>query len=214
MEIKATVNSLNSALKILQERVEVIESTVEGLTDSLLRHDSELEKIKINLKNQNLIIVGLDESVDETEDLLVQKLNNFITSTLETDPVNIDTAFRFGAKCEGKPRNVNVKFCRESHRNAVFNARHTLFRKKLRIYINEDLPPETRTRRHQLRIECHKAVNLGKNARLVGDKLIIDNVVHVLSQDGKLVQYVHTPYLLASASKLPSYLKSRDPVCT
>jgi hypothetical protein len=81
-----------------------------------------------------------------------------------------------------------VKFIREFHRNAVLQGRKLLREKRIPVFINEDLPPETVKRRYQLRMECNKASQAGKRTRLLGDKLIIDDVTYIIDEEGRFVQ--------------------------
>jgi len=186
-ELLDRVDSLHGSLKKLNKRVEVVENNVNQCTNQISHHDKELEAIRIEMRKLNLVFVGIQESPSEN---LIDIMNTFICDLLElhSDSATIDTVHRIGVVRQGGHRNVRVKFACEGARNMVWNNRKMLRDKKTDFYINEDLPPVTLGRRRQLREEERKARNLGKSTRLLGDRLVIDNINYELNNAGELVQ--------------------------
>ena len=189
--LQNTVSEIHTNQLNVETRVETLETRVEALETKLEANnckklERELEKAQIELKKLNLIIVGLHEEKIETPQNLIDWLHDFINNALELRNIEIDMAYRVGVSVNNKPRNIIVKFARASHRVAVFNNRNKLRDKDIPVYINEDFPPDTLTRRYYLRMECKKAHSLGKVTRLLGDQLIIDNITYGLDENRQL----------------------------
>jgi hypothetical protein len=188
-KVHYTVNEVKKTVSELQLRVTSVESRTTDNSTELSKHSHELEKIQIELRKLNLIVVGLDEEPNEDRLMLLEKVSNFVETVLECPGVSIDSVFRLGQVREGiSGRNIKIKFAFEVHRNRVWNNRGKPREKKLFVFINEDLPPVTQDRRKTLREEAAKAVSLGKSARVVGDKLIMNDVTYKLDTTGSLVQ--------------------------
>lgn len=157
-------------------------------------HDNELEKINIELRKLNLIVVGLADDVAENEQSLRTKLQSLITEKLTQSEVIIDNAYRIGKHKHGFTRPIKLQFRHKSHRDLIWNNRNNLRTMKTSIFVNEDLPPATQNKRRILRTECSKFFKLGHSTRLLGDKLFIDSVCYELDTNNELIQ-----------SRIPSY---------
>ena len=185
------VDSVLNSVKSLEERIAKVESTV---SESETKHSTqfnalskEMEQIQIDFRKLYLIFVGLKEDAGETERVILNKINDFCKVELEVGEVQLDTAYRFGDNRFG-PRHIKVKFLSLRQRNEVFSSRNRLRTKKIPVYINEDLPPQTTNRRKLLRKECTEAKDSGHKTRLLGDKLWIDDIPYEMDDKNTLVR--------------------------
>lgn len=158
-EFKEAVNLISTTIRKVEEDVEKLQEVVGKNEYNISFHQSEIEYLQIQIRKLNLIIVGLEESSDETKELLEKKVQEVIKNTLEIKDISISTdgCFRIGKIYVGKHRNIKIKLCTELHREAILSKRHLLKEKKLNIYINEDLPTSVLIGRINLRLECSKA---------------------------------------------------------
>ena len=184
-EIHTNQQKVEKKCENLETRIVTLESSI--VKQNVKRYDSELEKLQIDSRKLNLIIVGLRDDRNETNQNLLDLLYNFIRDALELQNIAIDIAYRLGTSRDGNlPRNIKIIFTKQSDRLLVLKSKDKLRDKNIPVYINEDLPPHTLERRHLLRIECNKAHKMGKVTRLLGDRLIIDNITYFLNDDKKL----------------------------
>ena len=193
-ELKANVFHISEKIDSVIKRVEAVEQTVKVNQSKIANHDKEFEKLKIELRKLNLIVVGLADEANESDQKLRLKLQTLISEKLTQSEVIIDNAYRLGKPRQGYVRPIMLKFRYESHRNLVWDNRNNLRTPKTNIFINEDLPPATQNKRRILRDECSKLFKLGHTTRLLGDKLFIDSVCYELDDDNTLIQ-----------SRIPSY---------
>jgi hypothetical protein len=205
-EVLTRLDLIHGSIEKLSERVDTVEVKVQEssakITENcskISQHDSELESIRVEMRKYSLIFVGLSE--DPNMDLWNQ-VQTIISDVLELDDkmIIIDKIHPIG------PRSAKVKFVSESSRDTVFYSRKKLREKKTNYYINEDLPPITQQRRYLLRQEEKMARNLGRTTRLLGDRLVIDNISYEINNEGVLVQVQRPqrPNRPAHSNKIPS----------
>lgn len=92
---------------------------------------------------------------------------------------DIDLVYRTGANHGNAPRPVFVSFIRARDKREIFQKRDSLREGTSTrwIYVNEDVPPELRGPRADMRALARHASDLGHTARAVANKLIINNRV-------------------------------------
>ena len=188
-DAKKQFEFMSGSVKALDERITIVEKKLaHNSGQQNLAYNRELELVQIEIRKLNLIFVGLQENTEENEESLIKMIENFCSKELEVRNVKVDTAHRLGYNMNG-PKHIKVRFLSLSQRNAVFIARTKLRTKRIPVFVNEDLPPQTMTRRKVLRDECSKAYKLGHKTRLLGDRLFIADIAYELNENGKLVQW-------------------------
>ena len=171
--------------------MDIVEQLSKESKSVTTKQQNEIEEIQIQLRQINLIIVGLKDYPGETEVQLRHSIGHFFKNALGIDvDIPIDSCYRFGAPIDSN-RKIKVKFCTQFNRDLVYSKRVILNTKKLKIYINEDLPPATQFKMKQLRDEVSKARSLGKQSSLRGRRLVIDQKLYDL-EDGQLIEYKKT----------------------
>jgi len=188
------VDKINSRLTDIEKNVTDLSAKVNVLecesnknkTDNL-KCSGELEQIRIEIRRANLIFINIKE---ETNEDLFTIIRNIITGNLglNSEVIPIDLIFRLGRPKQNYNRPIKVKFSCEYHKQKVFNKRHMLRNLNPPIYINEDLPPLTQEKRKLLRVENKKRLDLGQNSKVVGDKIIINNITYEYDEQNQLVQ--------------------------
>ncbi len=194
-QVLSTMSTYQNTQQSHQQQLENLKVDVKEIKEALelngtggKAQNTDLELIQIELRKLNLLITGLCEELDETPSSLLSKVTQFFREALALKDIDIDIVHRIGVHVENRVRHVKVKFQREAHRNLVWNSRNRLRENGMAIFINEDLPPATLKKRFLLRTEGKKATAAGKTVRLLGDKLVVDNVTYTLDDNEKLVQ--------------------------
>jgi hypothetical protein len=132
-EIKDLVTSHERRLHNTEVRVENVESSLQKL-------ELENEDIRKELNKINLIVEGIPDTEDETEDELYGRVKYFLSNQIEQD-VSFDNAYRLGKPRPDYRRPIRVRFMTMLQRNIVYQNRS---KAKHPFYVNEDLPFTTR----------------------------------------------------------------------
>lgn len=158
-------------------------------------------ELDVNIRKKHLILTGIDETpaqsnygktrpVDdegnemETEDSGYNPTLSIVFDTLHAihDTLlieDLDVAYRLGKKGPN-PRPVLVKFAKECVRNEVNRKRFNMkdSDESKNIFMNEDLPSKVNAYRADLRCLVAHAKSKSINAKILGNKISIDNKIY------------------------------------
>lgn len=169
-DMKVKYESDHLIIKDLKRQLDYANSKIVSL-------ETRLTSLSLEIRDRSLIINGIPE--DDLTPLISQVhdiLGKLFPSLHRTD---IDLVYRTGARFGNTPRPVFVSFIRARDKREIFERRDTL-RDDVStkwIYVNEDIPPELRGPRADMRALAKYATEIGYNAKAVGDKLVIENRV-------------------------------------
>jgi len=149
-DLKRTVNNHDKRLSDAESGIQKLELSVNQIT-------SENELIQIELKKLNLVFMGIQDDLEESQDQLYTKVQSIISKTTPLD-IPLDTFYRLGYFNSAKNRPVKVKFTSMTQRNIIYSNRSNLLPPN---FINEDLPYSTRKSNAILRNKKKEAINEG-----------------------------------------------------
>ncbi|OXA38453.1 hypothetical protein Fcan01_26847 [Folsomia candida] len=139
-EINTNLNNkfskLNELIIAHEKNVVKLQSEVSYLRNTVDKISSENDYLWSEINKLNLVINGVSESENETNDQLRDKISELLKQLMGKD-CNFDTVHRLGKIINGKQRMVKIRFFSLYLRDEVFKNR---FNNKHPIYINEDLP--------------------------------------------------------------------------
>lgn len=119
--------------------VEKMESKVAEMQRYCLLNKFENDKLEQYSRRDNLRISGLEEDVDETEEVLEAKVIELAADIgVKLKPEEISVAHRLGKPRDGG-RPLIVRFCHRKKRNEMMSNKKRLKGSQRKVYINEDL---------------------------------------------------------------------------
>lgn len=141
-KIEQEVTSNSSTIRTLKRKVEDQERKIQAL-------ENENDRLYRSVNFQNLVITGLPETANETDEQLRYELSQLFSAITECH-INFDTAHRFQTKSNRNTfsRPIRVRFISFSDRNKVYESKEYL---PENIFINEDLPFRVRQDNHAIR---------------------------------------------------------------
>lgn len=201
---EANIASLQNQLRVCKADNEECRAKMNEMELQMKLQKSELRDTKrmvldmgLEVHERRLVISGIPEN--DNEDLLqsvIDTLNATITSILKQHKPNqgkqpvrsalrcltladIDNAFRSGKPPAKKStrkhsRNIVVVFS-FSHVRQMILAIKPLISTRDKFFLSEDLHPEAKAHRSDLKIIAAGAKRLGLDTKITGNKLIIDN---------------------------------------
>lgn len=150
--------------------IEQIQSQLKGVI-------SENIDLKNRLLNQerysgefNLRFGGISEKADEN---CMNIINSVITKDLGIQNVQVENAHRVGKKREGQTRHVIAKFILRPQRRQVLTTAKSVLKDK-DTFVTEDLIPEDRQKKNQLREIMAKYYSEGRKVRFSRGRLFVD----------------------------------------
>ena len=165
------MNSLMSQVAHERQMTQVLRKT-------LVKQAMKMTQLETYSRRANLILEGLEE--EEAENLLQTcitcLLDKFHTSM---NPNDIDKVHRYGRSFNGRPRPVIIKFISHNARDKVLLSTRMFKQKPRDLYVNEDLPPEAKSMRSDIRAISIQARTSGaKTVKLMGDRVLIDGKMY------------------------------------
>ena len=172
------IDALKTTVKNLEAENQKLRSTLTtgGETHNLA--DQIQQHIARNDQKYQVIIEGVPENRAEDPTLTARQL---CTDAGVNIPItDIDSAYRLG-KFNDKaslPRTILVTFTKKANRDAVYRNRLNIKQNPLckNIWINENLDQQQRKERAILRTVVDFAKDQGREARMVGDQVIISGL--------------------------------------
>ena len=183
-EMALTISTLRTELKDRDGTIEQLKEASDKIKSENVALKQRLLSVETEIRRDNVIFTGLKLSyadaansstgTNESSLRLVNEVAAICSNTLQvpTTALDISSAFPLFKGSRTAPSVVLVKFNRRSHRDNVFFARKklmTLSATENKVFVNEDLPPETRKL-------------MGSIRRMVGN----GNVAGVWSRSGKV----------------------------
>jgi hypothetical protein len=194
--LKKENEKVNTKLKVITERVRILEKTNKDIEESLTvtqdiqdkkvcelekkmknknsvgeEEKNKLRQLEDRLRRNNLRIDGLPENDQETWDQTEKKLLILFENELNIRNVDIERAHRVGKKEETKTRTIVAKILHYKDKIKVLHSSNRL--KGTGIYINEDFSYETTVIRKKLVEEMKIHRKNGKYSSINYDKLIV-----------------------------------------
>ena len=198
LENESTVKNLQKTVADIEESKNFDSSKITSLCESQKRVDqshsklcSDLKSVKeqntklseqlLDLKGRsmrdNLLFFGFPEAQDPRNERCISKILDFCEIELELgdvrETVKIDRAHRLGQRKPNKIRPIVAKFNYFQDKEAIKKASSEKLVNS-RFSVGDQFPMEIQQRRRKLIPVMKKALNEGKDAVLVYDKLYID----------------------------------------
>ena len=168
-ELKESIT--NSVMEKINEKIKPIIAENKNLKEKIMSLEKEMEYLKRDKKQNNIIIFGLREEEDSPSGLIQAAKNIFNKDlSINIQDSEINKIYRIGKKYpDGKPRPVLLSFVNLWKKNEIMKVR-----KKLKnIYIEEDYSKEVLEKRKMLQTKLKEERMKGNFAYLKHDKLIV-----------------------------------------
>ena len=194
-EMSGDIEVQDSRLKDLEDRFEKLENENKLLQEELVKvkgqpskppttlDDTQIEdKVQTLLRRQerltHLLIDGVCENPNEN---VLEQVGLILYDTqLNLDRNSIRKVYRLGVLNEKnwRPRPIVVEFDTRETRDQVFRARYNIKTNPncANVWINERLDDEQRTQRMEMRALADLAKEQQREARVVGDTLIVSGI--------------------------------------
>ena len=177
--LKGNIVKLEEENSELKKKLMEQQPNIEGEVNKRV-HRSEQRK--------QLIIEGVPKNMTENVILTAKEL--CVDTGVHVQIPDLDNAFRLGKLKEksARPRNILVQFTRVPTRDEVYKNRINIKKNPLckSIWINENLYQDQRKQRAIMRTVVDFAKEKGKEARLVGDTMIISGLKYSFDRLGAL----------------------------
>lgn len=137
---KGAIQDLNRSLEEL--RLEVRSGAGPASTsqkEEIEWLNAEVERLENYQRKINLILVGVPESANETNETLAVKVQSYFRNILGVSGVGIDVTHRFGQAFKNQPKKVIVRFSSLQEKDRVWQAKEALKNKKKPA--DDDTPP-------------------------------------------------------------------------
>ncbi|XP_022823317.1 uncharacterized protein LOC111354205 [Spodoptera litura] len=170
VEITETIT--NSIMSRMDDKLMPILEENKFLKQKIETQEKEIEYLKREKRNNNIIIFGVDEK-EGTAMELINSIKNILKRdvNIDMDENAINKIYRLGkiTKESNKPRPVLCSFVNEWRKNEIMRKKKDL----KEIYITEDYPREVLEKRKALQVKLLEERKKGKIAFLKYDKLVI-----------------------------------------
>uniref|UniRef100_A0A2A4K1M2 Endonuclease-reverse transcriptase n=1 Tax=Heliothis virescens TaxID=7102 RepID=A0A2A4K1M2_HELVI len=168
-ELKESIT--NNILEILDEKLQPVITENKILKTKVENLEREIETLKREKKQNNLIMFGVNEDERSTQDLIQNIINIFKTDLdMQFQEHEINKIYRLGkAKSSGKPRPILLSFVSEWKKNEVMKKKKNL----RNVYVTEDYTKEVLEKRKTLQAQLKEERERGNIAYLKFDKLVV-----------------------------------------
>ncbi|XP_077500058.1 uncharacterized protein LOC144110858 [Amblyomma americanum] len=166
------------ALSGLENRVMSCQEQVSCMSTTIERLEARLEQLENYSRRSNLIIYGIPESEEETNETLEETVNKDIFhDILGLDPIPIERIHRLGKPAIDKTRPVILKLLDSRHKTVILKNGKKLKGKDYSI--GEDFSKNVRELRKKLWDSAKPNRDKKERVSLVFDKLYINNIPYV-----------------------------------
>ncbi len=152
-----------------------LEKQVEGLEKDNKMLRQQVQQMGDYNRRENLILEGLEDNKNETDEMLLEKMQSVFRNNLQVGDVEMikfDRFHRLGRYNSSRQRAVIIRFNWYRDRMRVWERRKNL--KGSKLFLKEDFSHTTKEARGTLYPYLRAAISAGKRATQVGDKLLID----------------------------------------
>uniref|UniRef100_A0ABM0MP64 Uncharacterized protein LOC102801451 n=1 Tax=Saccoglossus kowalevskii TaxID=10224 RepID=A0ABM0MP64_SACKO len=190
-QLSSEVRELKSGVKVNCERIQLLTDEVKYLRDKLYTVEFENDKTKAELLRNNLIFHGLPQSGFENWQETEDALRSFISEKLDmhAEEIEFERVHRI-THVRSRPQPVVARFLRYKQREKVLRASSVL--KGTKYWIREDYTPRIRNLRGKLGKYVMEAREEGKSAKLLYDKIKIDNTVYKYDEETETIKPLET----------------------
>lgn len=168
-ELKESIT--NSIMEKMDEKLKSIITENKVLKEKILSLEKEVDYLKRDKKQNNVIIFGLGEEEESTSGL-IQVVKEIFNKDLHINigDFEINKIYRIGKKSsDGKPRPILLSFVNFWKKNEVMKVRKNL----KDIYITEDYSKEVLEKRKMLQTKLKEERMKGNFAYIKYDKLVV-----------------------------------------
>lgn len=198
IKTQTQVGGISTHFNDTDERLSKLEREVvslRGYTEDLENYCISLDTI---LRKHHLLLNGVPEKQDESVNLSAFRVLQMCFQDINL--TDLDYCYRIGTPPPPPPgigqhgktkaRPILVKLLREDHQRRVYRNRNVLRQTEeyASVYINEDLPQIITQRRADIRSVYLNAKEKGHEAKMIGTKVVIDDVTYQHRDLGALPQ--------------------------
>ena len=188
-EIRIELNNIRTEIKDSKCELKYSKYNCEELKAENKVLKDHINKLDNYSRRKNIIIRGIEESEDESNDTCVRKVREFMRTQLKLDDDTVDSikfagCHRLSANANRKRHNsqqfnqkrpIIVQFCNQADKATVWGAKTQI--SDNRVSVSENFSSDTEYKRNKLYMLYKKAKSLDKfkqKVYLVGDVLILD----------------------------------------
>ena len=197
-EVKTELVNLTSVIMCERQKVDQLQMENKLLKDRnslcegmILRQGREMDRIKEDILNMkcremqdNVVLSGIPERENETEDELLDEVNGFLKTELKMEEDDIkhltyDVIHRVGVKKPIGPnrRDVVIKFSQNRSKTSIMRHVRNL-RRGTKYFVADQYPPEINERRRKLQKKYKQEKAEGKHVKLVADRLYVEGQLY------------------------------------
>jgi len=154
---------IQNSIKSQNSRIANLESENKKLNTKVQQIQRDNEMILKELRERNIIICGIQDDADETDEDLVNAINRVMPETDDDNEITIESFYRIGPYKADRNRPIRVKFQKLSDRNLVYYNRNEI---DPSIYVKEDLPYSMRRDHAALHEKKKELVDLGASVSI------------------------------------------------
>ena len=200
--------AVKKATGALVETIDSQQLEIQTLRNRCQDTDNRMLKLESYSMRENLIISGVMENDNETEEDLRKSLDDlFDELELDPDNISINRCHRISSRGTNKTvRDIIVRFTNLGDKQRILRSSHHLKGRDSPIYINEQFPREIELRRRVLRPVMQKAKALHKKCSLIQDKLILGGKAYYVDT----LRYVPFDITDLSTAFPPAYPRCRQ----
>lgn len=156
----------------MEEKLNPIVEENKNLKAKIAKLEKEIEFLKRERRNNNIIVFGLEEKETSTSGLLQAVKENLVSDlNIKIEDYEINKIHRIGHKNKeiNKPRPILCSFISNWKKDEIIKNKKNL----KKIYVTEDYSKEVLEKRKELQAELAEERRKGKKAYLRYDKLIV-----------------------------------------
>lgn len=168
-ELKDSIT--NSIMDKMDERLQHIIVENKALKIKIEKLEKEIEYLKRDKKNNNIIIFEIGEEKNSTSELLQTVTKLFAKElNIKVAEYEVNNIYRIGkTRPDGKPRPILLSFVSMWKKNEIIKCRNNL----KDVYIKEDYSKEVLEKRKLLQVQLAEERKKGNFAYIKYDKIII-----------------------------------------
>ena len=170
------VKELKEENTLLKESLKELSLEVQRNTYAIQKLNTKQGNVETTIRKRNLIFEGIPEQHTGRENLHETVCQLFSEMKI-AKPMDYDAAYRLGSKPGRYPRPILISFIRQDDRNMVYAKRTQLRNSQqlARVWISEDVTPQTRRARNVIREVAKEARNHGARCQATPNSVTIND---------------------------------------
>lgn len=180
VNLRSDVKELQDDVNRLREQMLTQQGMISYLNTCVKVNQERQIRMESYSMRENIVISGIDESRDESEAVLHDKLRTLFSVDMSADMSNVNIVrchrLRKSPNAPAGARNVIVRFSTHQGKISIMKSARNLKGRTKPIYINDQLPKEINSQRGTLRTVMQLGKKLGKRCSIVHDKLMVAGV--------------------------------------